>query len=759
MSEIEVQTFLLPPKTSNKKTLVLDLDETLVHSQFQPFEVQSDIPLTIELDHEIHDIYILVRPGVKQFLEAMSKIYEIAIFTASVSQYADPLIDIIDKENNCQYRLFRNHCTQINEIFVKELKNLGRDLKDVIILDNSPMSYCLNPENGLPISSWFQDKNDRELFNIIPLLEFLSTVPDVRNYINAFIIDDQISYKNAQNVIKKYNELLLIKNNGKNNKGSKNKRIIKKNNSIKSCQFFSAENKENINNNIIIYKNNNNNKKKNNSTLKNDKIIMRQNSKKNNNNVNEMNYRQKKNNIESNPNIFNNNNIFDIDPPVINHSTRNIFIKSNQIIKNKDLPNINYVNFNSCLETNKPNLTKSYMSLISKLKSNKNNKGNNNNSKIKNNLLISKHKKSESVNGLKPSKKNNENYLINKSNTNYLKNYNNNNMIRNNNKIIRKKNHSLNLGCDNNKNIINNNNNINISKKKGHKYGKQLSLRMNNEINFELDKLNQTELLNNKKISRSLTKEKLKTPKITDTNIISNNCNCCNKSSILNNSKINDVYLYNKIFHKKSKSIVNSFSFISKIKTFKQKIHLSTSESHNNKTLLRNMNMNISKSNNSTINSLTVIRRKNNSQRKMNCLMNKKILQLYLNTNKDKKKDNKIPYNINKKKNTQNEKALKNKIPINKKILIKVNNNNIKNIRYKNDKIEYEITEPEIITLRQNSSKKNIYRKTNRSNNKSIHSNNSFKEVVNDKEDTIQKYSIGNIINNIIYVNNIVKKK
>ena len=398
------------------------------------------------------------------------------------------------------------------------------------------------------------------------------------------------------------------------------------------------------------------------------------------------------------------------------------------------------------------------MSLISKLKINKNNKGNNNNIKIKNNLLRNKHKKSESVNGLKPSKKINESNLINKSNTNYLKNYNNNNTFRNNNKIIRKKNHSLNLGCDNNKiSINNNNNNLNISKKNGHKYGKQLSLRMNNEINFELDKLNQTELLNNKKLSRSLTKEKLKTPKITDSNIICNNSNCCNKSSILNNSKLNDAYIYNKIFHKKSKSIINSFSFISKIKTFKQKIHLSTSESHNNKTLLRNMN--ISKSNNTTINCLTVIRRKNNSQRKMNCLMNKKLLKLYLNTNKDKKKDNKIPYNINKKKNTQNEKALKNKIPINKKILIKVNNNNIKNIRYKNDKIEYEITEPKIITLRPNSSKKNIYKKTNRSNNKSIHSNNSFKEVINDKEDTIQKYSIGNIINNIIYVNNIVKKK
>ena len=199
----ELVTYLLPKSSSNKKTLVLDLDETLVHSQFQPFDVPSDIILKIELENELHDIHVMVRPGVSEFLKNMGKIYEIVIFTASVSKYADPLLDIIDKEKNCKFRLFREHCTPINTCYVKEIKKLGRELKNVIIVDNSPMSYALNPENGLPINTWFDDKTDRELYNISSILEFLSFVPDVRNYINQFIVNDEISYTNVINVFDK----------------------------------------------------------------------------------------------------------------------------------------------------------------------------------------------------------------------------------------------------------------------------------------------------------------------------------------------------------------------------------------------------------------------------------------------------------------------------------------------------------------------------------------------------------------------------
>ena len=159
------EEFFLPPNTSGKKTLVLDLDETLVHSQFGPFEyIKSDIIIKINIDDEIHDIHVLVRPGVKEFLEKISKKFELVIFTASISKYASPLLDILDKNNLCSFRLFRDHCTMLNNSFVKDLTKLGRDLKNVIIVDNSPVAYCFDNENGIPILTWFDDKTDREIY-------------------------------------------------------------------------------------------------------------------------------------------------------------------------------------------------------------------------------------------------------------------------------------------------------------------------------------------------------------------------------------------------------------------------------------------------------------------------------------------------------------------------------------------------------------------------------------------------------------------
>lgn len=200
--------FLLPEKISHKKTLVLDLDETLVHSGFFPFDSPSDVIIQIELENETHDIHVLVRPFVKEFLERMSKKYELVIFTASLSKYANPLLNIIDKNSHCLFRLFREHCTLINTAFVKDLTRLGRDLKDVIILDNSPIAYALNPDNGFPIKSWFDDRNDCELLKIIPILEFLSYVPDVRDYIKKIVKNNQIQFDIVPNIIQQYNRML-----------------------------------------------------------------------------------------------------------------------------------------------------------------------------------------------------------------------------------------------------------------------------------------------------------------------------------------------------------------------------------------------------------------------------------------------------------------------------------------------------------------------------------------------------------------------
>ena len=241
MSEENNNTYLLPRKLTNKKTLVLDLDETLVHSQFTEFAYQSDIIIKIEIKNEVYNIHVLVRPGVKEFLEKMEKCYEIVIFTASISNYADLLLDIIDPENCCPFRLFREHCTIVNSTFVKDLQKLGRELKDVVIVDNSPLSYMFHPNNGLPILSWFDDKEDRELYNITPILEFLSNVYDVRDYIPKMVIDNEISYPNAMKVINTQLNYKKINNNIKYHKKIINNADVN-NNINNSNKFYELNN-------------------------------------------------------------------------------------------------------------------------------------------------------------------------------------------------------------------------------------------------------------------------------------------------------------------------------------------------------------------------------------------------------------------------------------------------------------------------------------------------------------------------------------
>ena len=209
--------FLLPEKTSNKKTLVLDLDETLVHSvggmeNGEGGEPQHDFIIQIpQSNNSSHDVHVMVRPHVEEFLQRMSKRFELVIFTASISKYANPLLNIIDKMGYVPFRLFREHCTLINTAFVKDLNLLGRDAKDIIILDNNPTAYSLNHYNGFPIKSWFDDKNDEELLKICPILEFLSYVPDVREYIKKIVVQNKVQFDMVKQIIINYKNSLKKK--------------------------------------------------------------------------------------------------------------------------------------------------------------------------------------------------------------------------------------------------------------------------------------------------------------------------------------------------------------------------------------------------------------------------------------------------------------------------------------------------------------------------------------------------------------------
>lgn len=202
------EKYLLPPKSEDKinlKTLVLDLDETLAHGQNIPFSTpKNQFSIECKLNDINTTIYFKIRPGVKEFLRKMSKLFEIVIFTASVEEYAKMLINLIDTKNICSHKLYREQCTYENFLYIKDLRKLGRDLKDTIIIDNSPNAYSLNKENGIPISTWLDDENDRELYDLIQILEFLSYVDDVRTFIPKFVIGDEISFFASMDIIKKY---------------------------------------------------------------------------------------------------------------------------------------------------------------------------------------------------------------------------------------------------------------------------------------------------------------------------------------------------------------------------------------------------------------------------------------------------------------------------------------------------------------------------------------------------------------------------
>jgi len=147
------------PNWSNKPyTLVLDLDETLIHFKPNPNNEESGT--------------IKIRPYLYQFLDNVKKYYELVIFTAATQEYADPIINALESNKKYfDYRLYRVHTIIIDNDFVKDLSKLGRDLSKTLIVDNMEQNYKLQKNNGITIRPfWGKDNEDSALIDLLDIL-------------------------------------------------------------------------------------------------------------------------------------------------------------------------------------------------------------------------------------------------------------------------------------------------------------------------------------------------------------------------------------------------------------------------------------------------------------------------------------------------------------------------------------------------------------------------------------------------------------
>ena len=171
----------LPPNATRKPvTLVLDLDETLVHSQMEP-RTDADFVFDVQLCGVTSTVYVKARPRMAEFLDYASERFEVVIFTASHRAYAETLLDKIDpRRTRIQHRLYRDACATVDGLYLKDLDVLGRDLSKVAIVDNTPYVFGFQPDNAIPIESWYDDPQDRELDELQPLLDRMRNARDVR---------------------------------------------------------------------------------------------------------------------------------------------------------------------------------------------------------------------------------------------------------------------------------------------------------------------------------------------------------------------------------------------------------------------------------------------------------------------------------------------------------------------------------------------------------------------------------------------------
>jgi len=199
----------MPKKAGLRERLmvVLDMDETLIHSQLEfigdgctaqhdPRQAEDrscsesdtsamhDFEFGIPVDGLVGrgelKVKVHKRPGLDEFLEEASSFCTLAVFTAGTEDYAKVLLEKLDPCGRMSLRLYRDSCSVVDGLFLKDLRKLEHDLSRVVLVDNSPVSLLINPDNSILVSSFYTDREDRALPQLLTILRKLHHSGDVR---------------------------------------------------------------------------------------------------------------------------------------------------------------------------------------------------------------------------------------------------------------------------------------------------------------------------------------------------------------------------------------------------------------------------------------------------------------------------------------------------------------------------------------------------------------------------------------------------
>ena len=147
--------YILSPR-EKPYTLVLGLNEILAN--FQQINYNQGV--------------LKLRPYLIEFLENISRYYELILFTSGTQYYAEPIIRAIEhKKKYFDFIFYRDSCIFLKNNLVKDLTRIGRPLDSIIIIEKNPQYFKLQKENGIKIKPFLpKDSNDRVLYDLIPIL-------------------------------------------------------------------------------------------------------------------------------------------------------------------------------------------------------------------------------------------------------------------------------------------------------------------------------------------------------------------------------------------------------------------------------------------------------------------------------------------------------------------------------------------------------------------------------------------------------------